>query len=156
MVRCSANFSPDGTRLVTACGLERTRLRSVWDVATGKPIGEPLRHEREVLSASFSPDGTRVVTASFDNTARIWDATTSKPIGEPLRHAAIVFSASFSPDGSRVVTASWDNTARVWDAPSRQTSSPSAAVLTWSNALAGLRYRPDGEIEEISLGAAEK
>ena len=36
----------------------------VWDAATGKPLGEPMRHEAEVVAASFSADGHRVVTAS--------------------------------------------------------------------------------------------
>ncbi|QIG52534.1 hypothetical protein G5V57_17990 [Nordella sp. HKS 07] len=68
-VRSSA-FSPDGTRVVTASSDKTARL---WDVATGKPLGEPLHHESAVWSAAFSPDGTRVVTASRDKTARIWD-----------------------------------------------------------------------------------
>jgi WD40 repeat protein len=58
------------TRVVTASFDKTARI---WDAATGKPVGEPLRHEDGVMSAAFSPDGTRVVTASLDNTARIWD-----------------------------------------------------------------------------------
>jgi hypothetical protein len=64
----SASFSPDGSKVVTACG---TATR-VWDAATCKPLGEPLRHDDFVNSASFSPDGSKVVTASNDETARIW------------------------------------------------------------------------------------
>ena len=58
----------------------------LWDAASGKPIGEPMKHEEEVYSAQFSPDGQRVVTASADNTARLWDAASGKPIGEPMKH----------------------------------------------------------------------
>ena len=90
----------------------------IWDAATGKPIGEPLKgHDGAVYSAAFSPDGKRIVTASGDKTARIWDAATGKPIGEPLTgHDGSVSSAAFSPDGKRIVTASEDKTARIWDA----------------------------------------
>jgi hypothetical protein len=45
----------------------------VWDATSGKPVGEPLEHQSEVLSAQFSPNSQRVVTASADNTARLWD-----------------------------------------------------------------------------------
>ena len=89
----------------------------IWDAATGKPIGEPLKgHEDAVRSAAFSPDGKRIVTASSDKTARVWDAESGKPIGEPLKgHEDEVRSAAFSPDGKRIVTASDDKTARVWE-----------------------------------------
>ena len=141
----SASFSPDGTRVVTASWDSTAR---VWDAATGKRIGAPLRHEDEVNSASFSPDGSRVVTVSRDETARVWDAATGKPIGEPLRHEWNVNSASFSPDGTRVVTVSDDNTARVWDVATGRPAITDS-VLNWAQAIAGLRYASDGELEEI-------
>jgi len=109
----SAAFSPDGKRIVTASFDRTARL---WDAATGRPIGEPLRgHLRDVLTAVFSPDGRSIVTASSDWNARLWDAETGRPIGEPLRHEGPVRSAAFSPDGKRVATASQDETVRVWD-----------------------------------------
>src|SRR6266496_4194702 len=112
----SAQFSPDGQRVVTASTDKTARL---WDAASGKPIGEPMKHENWVLSAQFSPEGQRVVTASHDKTARVWNAASGRAIGEsPMKHEDWVTSAEFSPDGQRVVTASWDNTARVWDAAS--------------------------------------
>jgi WD40 repeat protein/predicted Ser/Thr protein kinase len=109
----SAAFSPDGTRIVTAC---KDRLVRVWNAdGTGEPL--VLRgHEDWVISAAFSPDGTRIVTASFDRTARVWSADGS---GEPLilrGHRDLVYSAVFSPDGRRIVTTSADRTARVWNA----------------------------------------
>jgi dipeptidyl aminopeptidase/acylaminoacyl peptidase len=115
----SAQFSPDGQRLVTTS--ENTGAR-LWDVANGKAIGEPMKHDKSVLkeaevySAQFSPDGQRLVTASSDTTARLWDAVSGKPVGEPMKHESWVYSAQFSPDGQRIVTASRDTTARLWDA----------------------------------------
>ena len=110
----SAQFSPDGQRVVTASDDKTARL---WDARLAKPIGEPMKHEAGVYSAQFSPDGQRVVTASDDKTARLWDALTGNQIGEPMKHEGAVNSAQFSPDGQRVVTASDDKTARLWDVP---------------------------------------
>src|SRR5262249_6802813 len=73
----SAQFSPDGQRVVTASNDNTARL---WDAASGKAISEPMQHGREVNSAQFSPDGQRVVTASREGnegTVRMWDAAIS-------------------------------------------------------------------------------
>jgi WD40 repeat protein len=66
----SADFSPDGARIITASNDRTTR---VWDAATGKEIAVLRGHEGSVRSAVFSPDGAGVVTASEDRTARLWD-----------------------------------------------------------------------------------
>ena len=38
----SAQFSPDGQRVVTASADKTARL---WDAATGEAIGEPMKHD---------------------------------------------------------------------------------------------------------------
>ena len=70
-------FSPDGTRVVTA---SEDRTARLWDAATGKPLGEPMKHADAVGYAAFSPDGTRIATASQDETARLWFTASGKPL----------------------------------------------------------------------------
>src|SRR5262249_16828165 len=53
-------FSPDRTTVLTAGG----NLARLWDTATGRPIGAPLRHRWRVHALAFSPDGRRVATSS--------------------------------------------------------------------------------------------
>ncbi len=137
-----AHFSPDGARIVTIyadrAGMgEEEQLymfgkvenedapkdeesARIWDVASGQPIGGPLKHGGQVVSASFSPDGTRLVTASEDDTAQLWDTASGAAIGSPMKHGGAVHDARFSPDGTRVVTASEDGTACIWNAASGQ------------------------------------
>ena len=107
----SANFSPDGRKIVTA-SFDRTSR--VWD-NNGNLIAI-LKGHRDwfVSSANFSPDGQQIVTASSDKTARIWDINGDQ-IMELKGHTDTVWSANFSPDGQRIVTASSDKTARIWD-----------------------------------------
>ena len=135
----SAYFSPDGQRVVTA---SKDRTARLWDAATSKPIGQPMRHKRLVTAAYFSPDGQRVVTASKDGTARIWDAATSKPIGQPMEHEGWVYSAQFSPDGQRIVTASRDRTARIWDAATGEQIGQPMEHESW---VYSARFSPNGQ-----------
>jgi WD40 repeat protein len=78
-----AEFSPDGTQLVTASLDHDAR---VWDVKTGRLLHVLRGHFFPVYAASFSPDGQWIVTAS-QFTAGIWDAATGQLI-EYLRGAA--------------------------------------------------------------------
>ena len=135
----SAQFSPDGQRVVTASFDKTARL---WDALSGKAIGEPMQHQDEVYSARFSPDGKRVVTASGDGTARLWDALSGKAIGEPMKHEKLVWSAQFSPDGRRVVTASFDHTARLWDAA---TGKPIGQPMKHEDVVYSAQFSPDGQ-----------
>jgi hypothetical protein len=66
-------FSPDGRRIVSAGGDDRT-LR-VWDADSGAVLRTLTGHTGWVDSCAFSPDGTWIVSASvFDQTLRVWDA----------------------------------------------------------------------------------
>jgi WD40 repeat protein/tRNA A-37 threonylcarbamoyl transferase component Bud32/tetratricopeptide (TPR) repeat protein len=139
----SAQFSPDGLRIVTGSLGGR-----IWDARTGQPLTERFPNEDPALphpifsSAQFSRDGQRVVTAGYDGTAQVWDARTGKALTEPFRHAARVRCAEFSPDGERVVTASEDKTARVWDA---RTGQPLTEPLRHERPVASAQFSPDGE-----------
>ena len=49
----SAQFSPDGLRVVTA---SKDWTARVWDARTGLQLTRPLLHQGTVSSAEFSPD----------------------------------------------------------------------------------------------------
>ncbi|SPE61404.1 putative WD40 repeat-containing protein [Verrucomicrobia bacterium] len=134
----SAQFSPDGKRIVTASEDHAAR---VWDGQTGQPVTEPLGHGDSVNFAQFSPDGRRIVTASANGTARVWDAQTGEPLTGAMKHTSAVNTAQFSPDGQRVVTASSDHTARVWDA---RTGQALTGAIRHSAAVNMAQFSPDG------------
>ena len=148
----SMAFSPDGKLLLTSSD-DGARL---WVVASGKQLGEPIRHGEVVRYAAFSPDGTRLVTASNDRTARVWDVATRRPVGEAMRHKSYVGMAVFSPDGARIVTAAGDQiataigdeasttgkgTAHLWDA---STGMPLGEEMQNEADFRSVAFSPDG------------
>ena len=83
----SAQFSPDGKRIVTASSTNTAR---VWDAQSGQPLTEPLKHRDVVKSAQFSPDGKRIVTASRMTTPRgCGMRRRGQPLTEPLMHNGV-------------------------------------------------------------------
>jgi WD40 repeat protein len=105
-------FSPDGTRLASAC---YDRTAKLWDVETGREIRKFEGHFEEVVGVVFSPDGKYIATASFDKTARLWDVEKENPIKSFAGHSHWVLDVAFSPGGKTLATASSDGTARLWD-----------------------------------------
>jgi WD40 repeat protein len=132
-----ADFSPDGTRVVTASEDHTARL---WDVATGQPVGAVLEHKGPVVHAEFSKDGRWVLTASRDGTARVWSAASGQPRTPPLDHGAPLLHAAFSPDGTRVATCGEDVSAILWNAATGVAQPRRASHLGWIKAVA---FSPD-------------
>ena len=135
----SVAFSPDGKTILTGSMDETARL---WDVATGRPIGQPLVHSAWVTSVAFGPDGKAILTGCYDNTARLWDAATGRPIGQPLAHSDMVHAVAFSPDGKTILTGCYDGTARLWDAAAGR---PIGQPLAHSGRVTSVAFSPDGK-----------
>ncbi|MBI1313961.1 protein kinase [bacterium] len=124
----SANYSPDGKRIVTGSWDGSAR---VWDTDTGADVLKLAGddgHTGVVNSAVFSPDptGSRILTASDDGTAKVWDAKTGQLLLTLKGHTDRVRHAVYSPDGALILTASSDRTARLWNA---QTGAPDGQPL---------------------------
>lgn len=143
----SAQFSPDGSRVVTASKDGTVRI---WLLRPGGQQPEhQFAHRQTVYDAAFSPDGAQVVSSSEDGYARIWFLNGSQsPIG--LKHDAAVNKAAFSDDGAMVVTASRDGTAVIWDAVH---VSSRLTLRSGREAVRAARFTPAGT--EVVTGSAD-
>lgn len=88
------------------------------EVASGKKIGEALRHEWDILAAAISPMNDLVATGGVDRKANLWRIQPSSGeisrIGAPMIHPEMVSIVKFSPLGEFILTAS-GATAYLWN-----------------------------------------
>jgi WD40 repeat protein len=108
--------SPDGRIILTTTG----DAALLWDAATGRSLGGPLRHDAALRAMTFSPDGRTVLTGGEDGSARFWDAATGKPQGEPLQTGGPVWGVFFSPADGKTILTTDKTTGRLWDGTTRQ------------------------------------
>jgi WD40 repeat protein len=139
-----AVLSPDSKRLLMASRLGKSA--QLWDLATGKPVGLPIKHPDWVMAVAFRPDGKVAAIGCKDGTARLWDALTAQPLGPPMVIGSPVGALAFSPDGQTLLTACADNLftageARLWNAATGQ---PLAPPMPHAHAVSAVAFRPDG------------
>lgn len=71
-------FSPDGNLIISG----RPGNTVVYEVATGKPLGEGAWPSGNVIGAQFSPDGDRVCIVRDSSVVSVHEATTGKLLWE--------------------------------------------------------------------------
>src|SRR5262249_46501098 len=116
-------FSPDGRTILTGSADHTARL---WDTATGRPLGTPLRHEGVVAGVASSPHGRTIRSGGVDQTAPFWGAATGRPLGPVLKHESIVHFSAFGPDGQTALTVGngYQGEVRLWEVPSGKPLGP--------------------------------
>jgi WD40 repeat protein len=62
--------SPDGFMLAVG---EPDNTIGLWEIATGRKLGQLQGHHGPILSLAFMPDGRRLLSGSEDTTALVWD-----------------------------------------------------------------------------------
>jgi eukaryotic-like serine/threonine-protein kinase len=133
-----ACFSPDETRVATACGDGYARI---WNWRKGEVTVGPLKHDSFVMAVSFSPEGERIVTACGDGTATVWSTRTGESLLRLSGHKDELRQAVFSPDGRLIATAGYDGTVRLWNSRTGEAVGP---VLRHNGWVLGAAFSPDG------------
>lgn len=120
----AASFSPDGTRIATACSDFSVYI---WDSGSGEKLLQ-LRGAHRFSgfpSLGFSSDGRRVIATGFDD-KQAWDAISGEKLEVnaddeqhilkfTLKAGNEGIPTAFSPDGRRMVLLGFNRTAQVWE-----------------------------------------
>ncbi|QIZ70315.1 AAA-like domain-containing protein [Oxynema aestuarii] len=141
----SADFSPDGSHIVTASSDGTVKL---WQ-ADGTLEHTFTGHLAAVRDVHFSPDGQTIASGSADTTVKLWslDGTLKRTL---TGHTASVWTLSFSPDGQQLASAGEDNTIRIWD----WRGSAVKTLKGHQAGIVGVDWSPDGKA--IASGSADK
>ncbi|MEV4628206.1 AAA family ATPase [Micromonospora sp. NPDC049523] len=144
----SVVFSPDGRRV--AAGGDDGTIR-LWDVATHRPVGEPLiGHSEQIRTMAFSPDGRFLAfAAGFQAGPRLWDLVTGEVADIPAgaRQAEVITGISFSPDGTLLAIAGTPS--QLWDISTGRFR----GVSMRESAHVAMKFSPDGELLAVPRSA---
>lgn len=122
----NATFSPDGTKLFAAGGSVDPRV-IIWDVQSGKPLGDLRCPMVSVDRVVVSPDGRWLAAAALDPwerdaDVRLWDLAQRKLIYRLPPRFGKVSDMTFSRDSRLLVSgggvARWQNihaSLQIWD-----------------------------------------
>ncbi|KAG2052847.1 WD40 repeat-like protein [Suillus hirtellus] len=134
-----------GTRLLVTGSADKS-LR-VWDLDTGKQVGEPLLgHDDIVWAVSASPDGRWIANGRENGSILVWEVVANKrelkrvPVSFK-GHENMVQGIVFAPDNKTFASASWDRTVCVWK---RETGKMVLGPLKVGDLAYSVSYSPDG------------
>jgi WD40 repeat protein len=107
----SAVYSPDGTRIATACQDGTAR---VFDPSSGRLNHELRGHSNICWQVAYSPDGTMLASSSQDRTVKVWDAASGRLLTTLGPHPSTVFGVDFS-SGGRLLASSSQGAVKLWN-----------------------------------------
>ena len=132
-----ASFSPDGRLIIRTS----RHAAEVFDLQTGKIVGQAMPHGSDIFRLAISPDGKTLATAGWDNVGKLWDLQTGKLLA-PLKHIYRLFAIEFSPDGRFVASGASDHRARLFDA---KTGELAGSEMVHPSEVNVVHFRADGK-----------
>lgn len=136
-------FRPDGKVLV--CATDKDSALRVWDLDSGKPIGEPLMDNFVEEDMAFSPDGKLFASVVPPGIVRIWDAHSWRVLEDLNEAKNFAGAIAFSPDG-KVLAMEVRYDIRFVDLATRQPIGPSIDTSSVTkDAIVCLAFSPDGK-----------
>ncbi|MBW4652089.1 MAG: caspase family protein [Kaiparowitsia implicata GSE-PSE-MK54-09C] len=131
-------FSPDSRQLLV---VGEDAIGRLWDVDTGKQVGELRGHDDSIRNAQFSPDGHMIATASADGSVMVWERGSGRQrIKIPLGEA--VTSVGFNATGTKLVAMLSTGEGHIADI---ETGVLQVSLKGHQGAVMDVAFSPDGQ-----------
>jgi WD40 repeat protein len=142
-------FSPDSKTL--AIGLNRDRVITFWDVASGKKSATLTGHTGSLRALAFSPDGKLLASAAGDvggeRSLRLWDLATNKVLATLEGQKVFGTHVAFSPNGKILASIEADRTVYLWDVA---TGKPIGMPVRGGRFPSNVTFSPDSTLVAIT------
>jgi WD40 repeat protein len=114
----------------------------VYDTATMRRAGAPIRPEQPVGTIKFSADGRTVAIGSVDGTVQLWNSDTGAPVGKPMKGTGYVTtSLALSRDGHLLAVGCSCSSVQLWDTG---TFKPVGNPMNMDSVPRTAAFSPDG------------
>ncbi len=113
-----------------------------WDLATGRRIDPPMRHDSAITAIAFGRDGRSIITGTRDGRLHVWDAEGAR-ISELPSQGAAVTGLDVAPAGEIFAAATAGGVIRLWDF--NMLGRP-AQTLMPGRAATRVAFRPGGGV----------
>lgn len=131
-------WSPGMASFVT---VEDRRYARLWDMQTGRPLGETLEHQPPVRHVAFSHNGRYLAMGGIAGRMSVWDVATGNRTMAVTGHSLNLWGLALSPDGSRLASTAADCTAKLWNT---ETGHDVLTLRTRLHEFSPLAFNPDG------------
>jgi WD40 repeat protein len=143
-------FSWDGKMLAIAY----ERSIQIWNLSTGRLIGQPLDPLSSVFNLAFSPDGKTLASGGVrGDRLFLWDLASGLALKPALLgHEGSISCLEFSPDGRTLASGGDDGRVFLWDVTTRRRFGP--PLEGHEGPVLSLDFSPDGTI--LASGGNDK
>jgi WD40 repeat protein/serine/threonine protein kinase len=139
-------FTPDGTKLVSACtvmGKDSTMSQTqLWDVVDGFQTGQTQRFDGSVLDFNFANARGAALVNGGGFAARLVDITNGAQIGQEFQLGETIIAGSVRHDGRFVVLGGDKGSVQVWDTSKGEKV---GAVMKHNSVVLAIAFSPDGK-----------
>jgi WD40 repeat protein len=161
------DFSPDGSRLTSACEDEGL---FVWNIDTGQVQKISQGYSYGVRNIAFSSDGKRLASSDSNwdkqqaGDILLWNLETKTEYLRLSGHTGIVTTVAFNPNGNQVASGGIDGTVRLWNTTTGESiivlkgypdsfGSLAAYGITLKNLMVNaVAFSPDGSLLAVGGG----